>query len=525
MQGETDLEKLIAAVMRLSLEHAGAERGLLILPHGDGYRIKAEATSSNESVTVDLRQPRIGLDDLPQSILQYVMRTRESVLLQDAAATSEFGDDEYLRRHHARSVLCIPLLKQTRLAGIIYLENNLTSGAFTPARIALLEVLASDAATSLENALLYRDLQERERESRMIVGSIPGLVATLTASGEVEAVNEQVLAYCGRPLEELKTWRMSNTVHPEDLPRVIETISNSIKSGEPYETVHRTRRFDGVYRWFQVRGLPLRGSNEEIVRWYILLTDIDDLKRAEAALGASERNLKLTIDTIPALAWSAHQDGSAEFFNQHYLDFTGLSTEEASGWGWTIAVHPEDRNELAAAWQRILASEMAGEAEARLRRYDGLYRWFLLRVSPLRDAAGAIVRWYGVNTDIEDRKRAEAELGALKDQLYKENLVLRDEVDRASMFEEIIGTSSALQPVLVRIAKVAPTDSTALITGETGTGKEFGRPRDSSPLPPFCTRFCQRELRGRSARVDSVGALRPREGGVYRSDAAPAWTF
>ena len=169
VQGETDLEKLIAAVMRLGLEHAGAERGLLILPHGDAYRIEAEARSSNEGVTVDLRQTSIGAGDLPQSVLQYVLRTRERVLLQDASAASEFADDEYLRRHHARSVLCIPLLKQTRLAGIIYLENNLTSGAFTPARMALLEVLASDAAISLENARLYRDLQERERESRLIV--------------------------------------------------------------------------------------------------------------------------------------------------------------------------------------------------------------------------------------------------------------------------------------------------------------------------------------------------------------------
>ena len=128
VQGETDLDELIAAVMRLGLEHAGAERGLLILPHGDGYRIEAEARSSNEGVTVALRQSSIEAGDLPQSVLQYVLRTRERVLLQDAVATSEFADDEYLRRHHARSVLCIPLLKQTRLAGIIYLENNLTSG-------------------------------------------------------------------------------------------------------------------------------------------------------------------------------------------------------------------------------------------------------------------------------------------------------------------------------------------------------------------------------------------------------------
>ena len=120
-----------------------------------------------------------------------------------------------------------------------------------------------------------------------------------------------------------------------------------------------------------------------------------------------------------------------------------------------------------------MASEAAGETEARLRQDDGCYRWFLFRANPLRDEAGAIVRWYGVNTDIEDRKRAEAELGALRDQLYKENLVLRDEVDRTSMFEEIVGASPALQPVLTRVSKVAKTDSTVLITGETGTGKEL----------------------------------------------------
>ena len=148
----------------------------------------------------------------------------------------------------------------------------------------------------------------------------------------------------------------------------------------------------------------------QIARWYVVLSDIDDRKRAEDAVRASERNLKLIIDTIPALAWSAGPDGSAEFFNEHYLEFIGLSADQASGWGWTAAVHPEDLSGLSATWKRILASEAPGEAEARLRRYDGDYRWFLFRTNPLRDETGTIVNWYGVNTDIEDRKRAEAEL-------------------------------------------------------------------------------------------------------------------
>lgn len=121
----------------------------------------------------------------------------------------------------------------------------------------------------------------------------------------------------------------------------------------------------------------------------------------------SEREARLIIDSIPALAWSARPDGSAEFFNRHYLEFVGLSAEQASDWGWTGAVHPEDMGGLAATWQAVLASGAPGEAEARMRRHDGEYRWLLFRVSPLRDGAGTIVKWYGINTDIQDLKRAE----------------------------------------------------------------------------------------------------------------------
>ncbi len=253
-------------------------------------------------------------------------------------------------------------------------------------------------------------LRESERASRLIVDTIPGLVAIMTPGGEVDFVNNQLVEYCGQPLEEMRQWGTNGTVHSADLPRVSQVFTAAITSGEPYDFEARIRRFDRVYRWFQIRGLPLRDMSGHIVRWYVLLSDVDERKRAEEALAASERNLKLIIDTIPALAWSARPDGSAEFFSQHYLDFVGLSEEQASGWGWAAAVHPEDLNALTATWQRIIASEAPGEAEARLRRHDGEYRWFLFRASPLRDESGTIVDWYGVNTDIGDRKRAEAEL-------------------------------------------------------------------------------------------------------------------
>jgi PAS domain S-box-containing protein len=271
----------------------------------------------------------------------------------------------------------------------------------------VLDVAANQAAVGLQEARL---LVESERNSRLLVDSIPGLVAFLTTDGQVEFVNRQIIQYTGISLEELKHWGTDDTVHPEDLPQVIQTFTQSIVSGSPYEIMQRLRRSDGVYLWFQNNGFPLRDASGTIVRWCVLLTDIDERKRAEEALRDSERNLQLIVDTVPALAWSARPDGTADYFNQHYLDFIGLSAEQASGWGWTAAVHPEDVNGLAATWQHIMASETLREAEARLRRYDGEYRWFLFRANPLRDESGTIVKWHGINIDIEDRKRAEEAL-------------------------------------------------------------------------------------------------------------------
>ena len=126
-----------------------------------------------------------------------------------------------------------------------------------------------------------------------------------------------------------------------------------------------------------------------------------------AEIKKSEDRLRVIVDTIPALAWSTLPDGSAEFLNQRWLDYTGLSAQEAQGWGWTVAIHPEDSTKLVETWRAILASGTPGELEARMRRFDGEYRWFLFRAVPLRDDLGNIVKWYGTNTDIEDRKQAE----------------------------------------------------------------------------------------------------------------------
>src|SRR5437879_54988 len=204
------------------------------------------------------------------------------------------------------------------------------------------------------------------------------------------------------------------------------------------------------------------------------------LQRAYQEIKQSEGRLRKIIDTIPTLAWCRLPDGTGEFWNRRWHDYTGLSPEAVHGWGWRDAIHPEDLKEITDKWSGFLASGHPGEVEGRLRRFDGGSRWFLFRAEPLRDESGNIVNWYGTDTDIDDRKRAEGELKKafeeikrLKDRLHDENVVLREQIDQVFMFDEIVGSSPALKAVLSSIVKVAPTDATVLITGETGTGKEL----------------------------------------------------
>src|SRR5262249_52788478 len=308
--------------------------------------VKAEATTGGDSLAVRTPAEPISSAAVPDSVLRYVVRTREQVIIEDASVPNSFSTDEYLREKRTRSVACLPLVKQGELVALLYLENKLASNVFTPARLKLLEVLASQAAISLENSRLYHEIQ-----------------------------------------------------------------------------------------------------------------------RAEEGVRRSQKQLSDVIETMPAMAFTVLPDGSAEFGNRRFTEYTGLKAEEV-GLHRRNTVHPEDIEGHIKKWQASFASGEPFENEVRHRGANGQYRWFLVRGVPLRDEDGNVLKWFANITDIEDREQAE-------ERLRNENVVLREEIVNRSMFEEIVGTSTVLQGVLARVAKVAPTDSTVLITGETGTGKEL----------------------------------------------------
>lgn len=187
VSGEMVLDKLIDTLMSTAIEHAGAERGLLILPRGDEQRIEAEATTSGDTIIVHQAEAVVGA--VPESIVHHVARTKESVILDDAVAQNPFSADPYIRQRHARSILCLPLIHQGKLIRVLYLENSLTPHVFTPIRIAVLKLLASQAAISLENTRLYADLEENEKRYRVVVQTANDAVVSADESGAIQFAN------------------------------------------------------------------------------------------------------------------------------------------------------------------------------------------------------------------------------------------------------------------------------------------------------------------------------------------------
>ena len=461
------------------------------------------------------------------------MRTRESVILDDAATRSAFAEDPYIRERQARSILCLPLINQAKLIGVLYLENNLAPRVFAPARIAVLKLLASQAATSLENTRLYRNLEQRETKIQAlfdanIIGIFIGSV-----DGEIFEANDAFLDLVGYDREDLSSGRLhrNNLVPPDwsdrnaralaevktlgtvegfekeylrkDGSRVFVLIGAALferdrvvafvldlterkraekalrESEERFralmqfsfdvywetDTQHRFVRQDfservidgplpgselgktrwelpyleideetwrkhretldahlpfrdleyarptpnGGKRYAAVSGLPVFDEAGRFIGYRGVGRHITERKQIEEALRQREKELREIVETIPAMTVTLTPDGRDAFIGKRFSEYSGLSEEDARVSDWTVAIHPDDLDLYLRKWRASIVSGDPVEFEARVRRSDGEYRWFLARAVAQRDDRGNILKWYEVLTDIEDRKRAEAE--------------------------------------------------------------------------------------------------------------------
>ena len=288
LSGEIELPKLIDRLMTIAIENAGADRGLLILPAGDEYLIQAEARATGDQIEVTLRQEPITRIACPETIVRYVIRTQESVILDDASKPNLFSGDDYLRDRHSKSILCLPLIKQRKLAGTLLLENALTTHAFTPARIAVLEQLAGQAAISLENTRLYNDLQEREAKVRRLVDANIIGILIIDLGGRIIEANDAFLGMVGYEREDVVSGRMrwTDLTPPEwragDARRVDEVrLTGTLQPSEKeyfHKNGSRVPVLVGVAR--------IEEAGNQAVAFVVNLTE---RKRAEAELAHANR--------------------------------------------------------------------------------------------------------------------------------------------------------------------------------------------------------------------------------------------
>ena len=320
------------------------------------------------------------------------------------------------------------------------------------------------------------DIPKIEAQLQATLNVIPAYTWYALPSGALTFVNERTADYLGLPKDHPLRFGTDTgaewdsyiaLLHPDDHGEPRRLWSTCLGTGSAGEVTLRVRNAEGGYRWFLCRVEPLRASDGTLLYWVGINLDIEERKSAEEEIRAQEIELRQILDLVPQLIAVYGPNRERLYTNRVFLDYVGSSLE---AWRQSLGhgryLHPDDAEPIGVFFDQAVARGSAGELELRLRKRDGTYRWFLARFNPLRDEQGHITRWYIAATDIEDRKQAE-------ERLRGENVALREEIDKASMFEEIVGASPALQAVLTRISKVAPSDSTVLITGETGTGKEL----------------------------------------------------
>src|SRR5712691_4607419 len=297
----------------------------------------------------------------------------------------------------------------------------------------MFELLQISESHELRDAL--EKLGEEAARLHTVIDTVPSFLWTSLPDGSKEYLNKRWYEYTGLTMEQAKGWGWKVVVHPDDLDRLIREWLSLVEARKPGELETRIRRYDGEYRWFLIRVVPQLDAEGNLVRWFGSNTDIEDRKRAEKKLLEDERELRRITDAIPHTIVVQDPSGHSLYANQAVLDYTGLTMQDVVTSDFRARIfHPEDLERLREERQAALSRGLPFEIEQRALRHDGQYRWFLIRYNPFRDEQGRLIRWYATGIDIDDRKRTE-------DRVRNENVALREDIVRSSMFEEIVGSS------------------------------------------------------------------------------------
>jgi PAS domain S-box-containing protein len=412
VSGEMILDRLLDRVTRAAIEHAGAERGLLITRRGDELQIQAQAIDSGADVTVKLQVSGHTEAALPQSIVRYVMRTRETVHLDDATSQNLFSADPYLVQHRARSILCLPLVNQGNLIGVLYLENNLAPRVFGPSRIAVSKLLASQAAMSLENTRLYRDLAKREAQIRRLVDANIVGIFIWDVDGSILEANDALLRIAGYEREDLVSGRLrwTDLSAAQWLGRDRQELAVEIRRTgrlQPFEWDYI--RKDGSRRPVLVGAASFEGENQGVA----FVLDLTERKRAEQALRQGEAYLAESQRLTRTGSWAFDPSaGKAIYWSEEMFRIYGWDPrrERLPTYDELVAfVHPDDRDSFNKATEGGRAkAEMT--LDFRIVMADGTVKHVHSTRIPVIGKTGALAELAGTLVDVTERRHAEQRL-------------------------------------------------------------------------------------------------------------------
>jgi PAS domain S-box-containing protein len=388
VSGEIVVEKLIETLMRTAIEQAGAERGLLIIPRESEPRIEAEATTDGDTVVVQLRDQPVTAAALPETVLHYVLRTRESVILDDAAAQPPFAADPYIRERQARSILCLPLITQAKLIGGLYLENNLARRVFAPARIAVLKLLASQAAIALEVARLYGDLEQREAKIRRLVDANIIGIFIWDFEGRIMEANEAFLHMVGYSRDDLVSGRVRWTaLTPSEWNGADERAVAELRATGSCKAFEKEYfRKDGSRVPVFLAGATFGERRDKGVAFVL---DLTERKRAEAESRESERRYReMQMEVAHASRLATMGQLTASIAHEVNQPIAAAVTNAEAALLWLGARQP-DLDEARQAIGRIVKdANRAGDVIGRIRE--------LIKKAPTRKD------WVNVNEAIRE---------------------------------------------------------------------------------------------------------------------------
>src|SRR5262249_42981559 len=399
----THLREILRGCTEAIVRHLDAAFARIWMLNKDESMLELQA-SAGMYTRLDGTYSRIPVGDLKVGL---IAREKKAHFTNDVTNDPRVHDKRWAQDYGMVAFAGYPLVVEDRLIGVLALFARCQLSE------SILDTLASVADTiaqGIERRRAEEALWSSERNLAAIISTIPTTAWTTRPDGYCDFLNQVWLDYAGMTAEQAQGWGWAEAIHPEDRKRLIEEWQLCLASGTPVNTEARIRRFDAAYRWFLIRGNPLRDERGNILKWYGTCLDIEDRKRGEEALRVRELSWRQIVDNIPGLVATTGAMGEVEFLNRQTLEYFGNTSEELKNWALIGAVHPDDLPRVIEARKKSIIAGDIYDIEHRCRRAEGVYRWFQVRGLPVRDAEGTIATWYLLLTDIDDRKKAEEAL-------------------------------------------------------------------------------------------------------------------